>query len=186
VQALFKLEVPEIQQGIVEIRAAAREVGSRTKIAVFSRDDAIDPVGACVGLKGSRVQAVVNELGGERIDIVPWSPDPERFAKLALAPAKVARVFSDAAARTIQAVVDEDQLSLAIGRNGQNVRLASELTGWKIDLYSSREWLERGGDSRSSRRCPRRTMAVRRAAERDRGPRRPRRSRCSRTVATAC
>jgi N utilization substance protein A len=146
VKALFKLEVPEIQQGIVEIRASAREVGSRTKIAVFSRDDSIDPVGACVGLKGSRVQAVVNELGGERIDIVPWSPDPERFAKLALAPAKVARVFSDPATKTIQAVVDEDQLSLAIGRNGQNVRLASELTGWKIDLYSSREWMERGGE----------------------------------------
>jgi N utilization substance protein A len=147
VQALFKLEVPEIQQGIVEIRAAAREVGSRTKIAVFSRDDSIDPVGACVGLKGSRVQAVVNELNNERIDIVPWSPDPERFAKLALAPARVARVFSDPATKTIQAVVDEDQLSLAIGRNGQNVRLASELTGWKIDLYSSREWLERGGET---------------------------------------
>jgi len=147
VKALFKLEVPEIQQNIVEIRAAAREVGSRTKIAVFSRDDSIDPVGACVGLKGSRVQAVVNELNGERIDIVPWSPDPERFAKLALAPAKVARVFSDPGTKTIQAVVDEDQLSLAIGRNGQNVRLASELTGWKIDLYSSREWMERGGES---------------------------------------
>ena len=147
VQALFKLEVPEIQQGIVEINAAAREVGSRTKIAVTSRDEAVDPVGACVGLKGSRVQAVVNELGGERIDIVPWSPDPERFAKLALAPARVARVFSDALSRTIQAVVDEDQLSLAIGRNGQNVRLASELTGWKIDLYSSREWMEKGGEA---------------------------------------
>jgi N utilization substance protein A len=147
VKALFRLEVPEIQQGIVEIRAAAREVGSRTKIAVFSRDDSIDPVGACVGLKGSRVQAVVNELGGERIDIVPWSPDPERFAKLALAPARVARVFSDPATKTIQAVVDEDQLSLAIGRNGQNVRLASELTEWKIDLYSSREWLERAGEA---------------------------------------
>ena len=147
VKALFKLEVPEIQQNIVDIRAAAREVGSRTKIAVFSRDDSIDPVGACVGLKGSRVQAVVNELNGERIDIVPWSADPERFAKLALAPARVARVFSDPTAKTIQAVVDEDQLSLAIGRNGQNVRLASELTGWKIDLYSSREWLDRGGDA---------------------------------------
>jgi N utilization substance protein A len=146
VQALFKLEVPEIQQGVVQIRAAAREVGARTKVAVVSRDDAIDPVGACVGLKGSRVQAVVNELGGERIDIVPWSSDPERFAKLALAPARVARVFSDADTRTIQAIVDEDQLSLAIGKNGQNVRLASELTGWKIDLYSSREWLERGGE----------------------------------------
>jgi N utilization substance protein A len=146
VQALFRLEVPEIQSGIVEIRAASREVGSRTKIAVVSKDDGIDPVGACVGLKGARVQAVVQELGGERIDIVPWSADPERFAKLALAPAKVARVFSDATTKTIQAVVDEDQLSLAIGRNGQNVRLASELTEWKIDLYSSREWLERGGE----------------------------------------
>ena len=146
VKALFRLEVPELQQGIVEIRAAAREVGSRTKIAVFSRDEAIDPVGACVGMKGARVQAVVQELSGERIDIVPWSSDPERFARLALAPAKVARVFSDPATKTIQAIVDEDQLSLAIGRNGQNVRLASELTEWKIDLYSSREWLERGGD----------------------------------------
>ena len=146
VQALFRLEVPEIQSGIVEIRAASREVGSRTKIAVVSKDEGIDPVGACVGLKGSRVQAVVQELGGERIDIVPWSADPERFAKLALAPAKVARVFSEPSTKTIQAVVDEDQLSLAIGRNGQNVRLASELTGWKIDLYSSREWLEKGGD----------------------------------------
>src|SRR3989441_228510 len=146
VKALFKLEVPEIQQQIVEIRATAREAGSRTKIAVSSRDDSIDPVGACVGMKGSRVQAVVNELNGERIDIVPWSPDPERFAKLALAPARVARVFSDPDSKTIQAIVDEDQLSLAIGRNGQNVRLASELTGWKIDLYSSREWLERGGE----------------------------------------
>lgn len=146
VKALFRLEVPELQQGIVEIRAAAREVGSRTKIAVFSRDEAIDPVGACVGMKGSRVQSVVQELSGERIDIVPWSADPERFARMALAPARVARVFSDPATRTIQAIVDDDQLSLAIGRNGQNVRLASELTEWKIDLYSSREWLERGGD----------------------------------------
>ena len=146
VKALFKLEVPEVMQGVVEIRAVAREVGSRTKIAVISRDDSIDPVGACVGMKGSRVQSVVNELGGERIDIVPWSPDPERFARLALAPARVARVFSDPETRTIQAIVDEDQLSLAIGRNGQNVRLASELTGWKIDLFSSREWLERGGE----------------------------------------
>ena len=123
--ALFKLEVPEIQQGIVEVRGIAREVGSRTKVAVISRDDAIDPVGACVGLKGSRVQAVVNELAGERIDIVPWSPDPERFARLALAPARVAKVFSDPASKTIQAVVDEDQLSLAIGRStGSAERLA--------------------------------------------------------------
>jgi N utilization substance protein A len=146
VKALFKLEVPEIQAGTVEIRAFAREVGSRTKIAVFSKDDSVDPVGACVGMKGARVQTVVNELGGERIDIVPWSADPERFARLALAPAKVARVFSDPTTRTIQAIVDEDQLSLAIGKNGQNVRLASELTEWKIDLYSSREWVERAGE----------------------------------------
>ena len=146
VRALFLLEVPEIQQGIVEIQTAAREVGSRTKIAVITKDDSIDPVGACVGLKGSRVQAVVNELGGERIDIVPWSADPERFSRMALAPARVSRVFSEPDSRTVQAVVDEDQLSLAIGRNGQNVRLASELIGWKIDLYSSREWLERGGE----------------------------------------
>lgn len=146
VKALFKLEVPEIQSGTVEIRAVSREVGSRTKIAVLSKDDSVDAVGACVGLKGARVQAVVNELGGERIDIVPWSSDPERFARLALAPAKVARVLSDIPSETIQAVVDEDQLSLAIGKNGQNVRLASELTGWKIDLYSSREWMDRPGE----------------------------------------
>ena len=143
VSALFGLEVPEIEQGIVEIRAAAREVGNRTKVAVVSSDDSIDPVGACVGLKGSRVQAVVNELGGERIDIVPWSPDPERFARMSLAPARVSRVYFDSESGTIQAIVDDDQLSLAIGKHGQNVRLASELTGWKIDLYSSREWLDR-------------------------------------------
>jgi len=147
VAALFKLEVPEIYQGIVEIKALAREVGGRTKVAVSSRDDSIDPVGACVGLKGSRVQAVVSELGGERIDIVPWHPDPEIFARRALAPAKVAKVISDSGRRVITAIVDEDQLSLAIGRNGQNVRLASQLIGWQIDLYGSREWLERGADA---------------------------------------
>ncbi|MYD12774.1 MAG: transcription termination factor NusA [Gemmatimonadetes bacterium] len=146
VAALFKLEVPEIYQGIVQIKELTREVGGRTKIAVHSRDDSIDPVGACVGLKGSRVQAVVSELGGERIDIVPWHPDPEIFARWALAPARVAKVMSDAARQVITAIVDEDQLSLAIGRNGQNVRLASQLIGWQIDLYGSREWLERGED----------------------------------------
>lgn len=146
VAALFKLEVPEIYQGIVEIKGIAREVGGRTKVAVSSRDESIDPVGACVGLKGSRVQAVVSELGGERIDIVPWHPDPEIFARRALAPAKVAKVISDSSRRVITAIVDEDQLSLAIGRNGQNVRLASQLIGWQIDLYGSREWLERGAD----------------------------------------
>ena len=147
VAALFKLEVPEIYQGIVDIKGIAREVGGRTKVAVSSRDESIDPVGACVGLKGSRVQAVVSELGGERIDIVPWHPDPEIYARRALAPAKVAKVISDSAKRVITAIVDEDQLSLAIGRNGQNVRLASQLIGWQIDLYGSREWLERGADA---------------------------------------
>lgn len=146
VAALFKLEVPEIYQGIVEIKEIAREVGGRTKIAVSSRDDSIDPVGACVGLKGSRVQAVVSELGGERIDIVPWHPDTEVFARRALAPARVAKVVSDTSRQVITAIVDEDQLSLAIGRNGQNVRLASQLIGWQIDLYGSREWLEKGAD----------------------------------------
>ena len=146
VAALFRLEVPEIYQGIVEIKELTREVGGRTKIAVHSRDDSIDPVGACVGLKGSRVQAVVSELGGERIDIVPWHPDPEIFARRALAPARVAKVISDPARQVITAIVDEDQLSLAIGRNGQNVRLASQLIGWQIDLYGSREWVERGAD----------------------------------------
>jgi N utilization substance protein A len=146
VTALFHLEVPEIHQGIVEIREISREVGGRTKIAVYSRDESIDPVGACVGLKGSRVQAVVNELGGERIDIVPWHPETEVFARRALAPARVSKVFSDNERRVITAIVDEDQLSLAIGRNGQNVRLASQLIGWQIDLYGSREWLERGED----------------------------------------
>jgi len=147
VEALFRLEVPEIYQGIVEIREKAREVGGRTKIAVWSRDESIDPVGACVGLKGSRVQAVVSELGGERIDIVPWHPDPEIFARRALAPARVSKVVSDSSRQVITAIVDEDQLSLAIGRNGQNVRLASQLIGWQIDLYGSREWLERGADA---------------------------------------
>jgi N utilization substance protein A len=146
VAALFKLEVPEIQQGIVEIRGSAREVGGRTKVAVSSRDESIDPVGACVGLKGSRVRAVVQELGGERIDIVPWHPDPEIYAKRALAPARVAKVISDYESRTMTAIVDEDQLSLAIGRAGQNVRLASQLIGWQIDLFGSREWLERGAE----------------------------------------
>jgi N utilization substance protein A len=146
VAALFKLEVPEIYQGIVEIREISREVGGRTKIAVYSRDESIDPVGACVGLKGSRVQAVVSELGGERIDIVPWHPDTEVFARRALAPARVSKVLSDHERQVITAIVDEDQLSLAIGRNGQNVRLASQLIGWQIDLYGSREWVEKGAD----------------------------------------
>ena len=147
VKALFAIEVPEIYQGIVEIKEIVREAGGRTKVAVSSRDDSVDPVGACVGLKGSRVQAVVSELSGERIDIVPWHPDPEIFARRALAPAKVSKVISDSERHVITAIVDEDQLSLAIGRNGQNVRLASQLIGWQIDLYSSRDWLARGAES---------------------------------------
>jgi N utilization substance protein A len=147
VAALFKLEVPEIYQGVVKIVDIAREAGGRTKIAVVSNDDSIDPVGACVGLKGSRVQAVVSEMSGERIDIVPWHPDPEVYAKRSLAPAKVAKVISDTDRKVVTAIVDEDQLSLAIGRNGQNVRLASQLIGWQIDLYSSREWMERGAQT---------------------------------------
>jgi N utilization substance protein A len=147
VQALFAIEVPEIYQSIVEIREIVREAGGRTKIAVSSRDESVDPVGACVGLKGSRVQAVVSELSGERIDIVPWHPDPEIFARRALAPAKVAKVMSDPERHVITAIVDEDQLSLAIGRNGQNVRLASQLIGWQMDLYSSRDWMARGAES---------------------------------------
>jgi N utilization substance protein A len=144
VASLFALEVPEIYQGIVEIKEIVREAGGRTKIAVSSRDESVDPVGACVGLKGSRVQAVVSELSGERIDIVPWHPDPEVFARRALAPARVAKVITDQSPHVITAIVDDDQLSLAIGRNGQNVRLASQLIGWQLDLYSSRDWVERG------------------------------------------
>lgn len=146
VAALFRLEVPEIQQGLVEIRGVAREVGGRSKVAVSSRDESIDPVGACVGLKGSRVRAVVQELSGERIDIVPFHPDPEVYAKRALAPARVSKVVSDVENRVMTAIVDEDQLSLAIGRNGQNVRLASQLIGWQLDLYGSRQWLEEGAE----------------------------------------
>jgi len=147
VAALFSLEVPEIYQGIVEIKEIVREAGGRTKVAVASSDESVDPVGACVGLKGSRVQAVVSELGGERIDIVPWHSEPEVFARRALAPARVSKVISNQEEQVITAIVDEDQLSLAIGRNGQNVRLASQLIGWQLDLYSSRDWIEKGGES---------------------------------------
>jgi len=147
VARLFELEVPEIYQGLVEIREIVREAGGRTKIAVSSRDESVDPVGACVGVKGSRVQAVVSELSGERIDIVPWHPDPEVFARRALAPAEVVKVISDPDRHVVTAIVDEEQLSIAIGRNGQNVRLASQLIGWQIDLYSSEDWREQGGES---------------------------------------
>jgi N utilization substance protein A len=133
---LFEMEVPEIAEGIVVIEAAAREPGGRAKIAVSSRDQDVDPVGACVGMKGSRVQAVVQELRGEKIDIVPWDEDPARFVCAALAPAEVARVIIDEANHAMELIVPDDQLSLAIGRRGQNVRLAAQLTGWKLDINS--------------------------------------------------
>jgi len=135
--------VPEIYDGIIEIRAVARVPGSRAKIAVISNDSGIDPVGACVGMRGSRVQAVVAELQGEKIDIIPWSQDPATFVVNALAPAEVAKVVMDEEQRRIEVVVPDDQLSLAIGRRGQNVRLASQLTGWDIDILTEAEESER-------------------------------------------
>jgi transcription termination/antitermination protein NusA len=140
---LFAQEVPEIYDGIIEIKAVARDPGSRAKIAVVSRDSGIDPVGACVGMRGSRVQAVVGELQGEKIDIIPWSSDPATFVVNALAPAEVSKVVMDEEQRRIEVVVPDDQLSLAIGRRGQNVRLASQLTGWDIDILTEAEESER-------------------------------------------
>jgi transcription termination/antitermination protein NusA len=140
---LFAQEVPEIYDGIVEVKAVARDPGSRAKIAVISRDSSVDPVGACVGMRGSRVQAVVNELQGEKIDIIPWSPDVATFVVNALAPAEVAKVVLDEDRERISVVVPDQQLSLAIGRRGQNVRLASQLTGWDIDILTEQEESER-------------------------------------------
>jgi len=140
---LFAQEVPEIYDGIVEVKAVARDPGSRAKIAVISRDSSVDPVGACVGMRGSRVQAVVNELQGEKIDIIPWSPDIPTFVVNALAPAEVAKVVLDEERERIAVVVPDQQLSLAIGRRGQNVRLASQLTGWDIDILTEQEESER-------------------------------------------
>ena len=140
---LFAQEVPEIYDGIVEVKAVARDPGSRAKIAVVSRDSSVDPVGACVGMRGSRVQAVVNELQGEKIDIIPWSQDIATFVVNALAPAEVAKVVLDEERERIEVVVPDQQLSLAIGRRGQNVRLASQLTGWDIDILTEQEELER-------------------------------------------
>jgi N utilization substance protein A len=134
--ALFETEVPEISEGIVKVMQVAREPGSRAKIAVASRDADVDPVGACVGMKGSRVQAVVQELRGEKIDIVPWDPDPAKFICSALAPAEIIRVVVDETNHSMEVVVPDDQLSLAIGRRGQNVRLGSRLTGWSLDVVN--------------------------------------------------
>jgi N utilization substance protein A len=136
---LFAQEVPEIYDGIVEVKAVARDPGSRAKIAVISRDSSVDPVGACVGMRGSRVQAVVNELQGEKIDIIPWTHDPANFVVNALAPAEVAKVVLDEDRQRMEVVVPDQQLSLAIGRRGQNVRLASQLTGWDIDIVTEQE-----------------------------------------------
>jgi transcription termination/antitermination protein NusA len=140
---LFRQEVPEIYDGVIEVRAVARDPGSRAKIAVISRDSSIDPVGACVGMRGSRVQAVVNELQGEKIDIIPWSTDAATFIVNALQPAEVVKVVLDEDSARIEVVVPDDQLSLAIGRRGQNVRLASQLTGWDIDILTEAEESER-------------------------------------------
>lgn len=140
---LFAQEVPEIYDGIIEIKSVARDPGSRAKIAVYSRDHGIDPVGACVGMRGSRVQAVVGELGGEKVDIIPWSPDIATFIVNALAPAEVAKVVLDEEKKRLDVVVPDEQLSLAIGRRGQNVRLASILTGWYIDILTEEEEAKR-------------------------------------------
>jgi transcription termination/antitermination protein NusA len=147
---LFEQEVPEVYEGIVEIKGAAREPGGRAKIAVVSNDPDVDPVGACVGMKGTRVQAVVQELRGEKIDIVHWTPDPAEFVCRALAPAKVAKIIMDEDERSMEVIVPDDQLSLAIGRKGQNVRLASRLSGFKLDVRSESEADEEARQSRAS------------------------------------
>jgi len=149
-EKLFEMEVPEIYEKIVRIEASAREAGARSKIAVNSRDRDVDPVGACVGMKGSRVQAVVQELRGEKIDIVPYDADPVKFVCNAIAPAEVARVLMDVGAHTMQLIVPDEKLSLAIGKKGQNVRLASQLTGWRIDIHSASKVMEMEQRARQS------------------------------------
>jgi transcription termination factor NusA len=144
---LFEMEVPEIYDGVVEIMAAAREPGQRAKIAVRSKDNSVDPVGACVGMKGSRVQNIVQELRGEKIDIVPWNEDVTRFACNALAPAEISRVFLDDTNKEMEIVVPDNQLSLAIGKRGQNVRLAAKLTTWKLDIISESSAASRTAES---------------------------------------
>lgn len=142
IRSLFAMEVPEINESIVEIKNVAREIGSRAKVAVYSKDSDVDPVGACVGMKGSRVQSVVQELRGEKIDIVTWDEDPARFVCNAIAPAEVAKVIIHEKDHSMEIIVPDDQLSLAIGRRGQNVRLAAQLTGWNIDIYSETKHTE--------------------------------------------
>lgn len=140
VKRLFELEVPEIHDGTVEIKSISREAGSRTKIAVYSKDPNVDPIGACVGQRGTRVQAIVDELRGEKIDIIKWSSDPEEYISSSLSPAKVVRVDIDEETRTARVIVPDFQLSLAIGKEGQNARLAARLTGWKIDIKSESQY----------------------------------------------
>jgi N utilization substance protein A len=142
IEALFELEVPEIADGLVEIRGVAREPGYRSKIAVESHAQGVDPVGACVGPRGSRVRMVVSELRGEKIDIIPWNPEPARFVAKALSPARVREVYLDDDAREATVVVPDDQLALAIGKEGMNARLAHRLTGWKIDIVSDTEFAQ--------------------------------------------
>jgi N utilization substance protein A len=144
IRRLFELEVPEIYDGIVEIKSVAREPGMRSKVAVSSRESGLDPVGACVGPKGSRVRMIVSELRGERIDVVPWQEDPETYVASALSPAKVSRVSVDEDSHTATVIVPDDQLSLAIGKEGQNARLAAKLTGWRIDIKSQTQAAESG------------------------------------------
>ncbi len=150
---LFELEVPEIAEGIVEIKAVAREPGHRSKIAVVSHEPGVDPVGACVGAKGSRVRLVVNELRGEKIDVVQWEPNLERFVANALAPAKVKEVHVDTATGTAQVIVPDYQLSLAIGKEGQNARLAAKLTGCRIDIKSETQAADEDRQRRESRKA---------------------------------
>ena len=146
VKRLFELEVPEIADGTVEIKGIAREAGSRTKIAVYTEFENVDPVGACVGTRGSRVQAIVDELHGEKIDIIPWSDIPEELISNVLSPAKVERVIIADDEKVATAIVPDYQLSLAIGREGQNVRLAAKVSGWKIDIKSQSQYEEAMGD----------------------------------------
>ncbi len=150
IRRLFEIEVPEVYDGIVEIKSVAREAGARSKVAVSSREPGLDPVGACVGPKGSRVRMVVGELRGERIDVVPWGEDPATFVASALSPAKVDRVLIDENSHTATVIVPDDQLSLAIGKEGQNARLAAKLTGWRIDIKSAARALEQGITSASA------------------------------------
>jgi N utilization substance protein A len=144
---LFEVEVPEIREGIVEIKLCSREPGARSKIAVTSKDRDVDPVGACVGMKGIRVQNVIQELKGEKIDIIPWSDNPVIFVRSALAPAEISSVRMDERNKTMEIMVEDDQLSLAIGRKGQNVRLAAQLTGWRLDIISKSKLQKRTSDT---------------------------------------